>query len=101
MNGCLDVSLEKRALVPFGWMLMESITGATADGSEQPPEEVEPTVTIQDLTEPSSEPDETISADVSLPTMPVSAEVPESSTASRPVREYRPPAWLKDYECEH
>ena len=65
------------------------------------PEEVEPTVTIQDLTEPGSEPEETISADVSLPTMPVSAEVPEPSTASRPVREGRPPAWLKDYECEH
>ena len=33
--------------------------------------------------------------------MPASVEVPESSTASRPVRERRPPAWLKDYECEH
>ena len=65
------------------------------------PEEVEPTVTIQDLTEPGSEPEGTISADVSLPTMPASVEVPESSTASRPVRERRPPAWLKDYECEH
>ena len=65
------------------------------------PEEVEPTVTIQDLTEPGSEPEGTISADVSLPTMPASVEVPESSTASRPVRERRPLAWLKDYECEH
>ena len=65
------------------------------------PEEVEPTVTIQDLTEPGSEPEETISADVSLPTMPVPVEVPESSTASRPVCERWPPAWLKDYECEH
>ena len=59
------------------------------------PEEVEPTITIQDLTEPGSEPEETISADLSLPTMPVSEE---SSTAIRPVRERRPPAWLKDYE---
>ena len=64
-------------------------------------EELEPTVTIQDLTESGSEPEETISADVSPPTMPVSAEVPEPSTASRPVRERRPPAWFKDYECEH
>ena len=64
------------------------------------PEEVEPTVTIQDLTEP-SEPGESSSADVSLPTMPVSAEVPEPCTTSRPVRERRPPAWLKDYECGH
>ena len=65
------------------------------------PEGVEPTVTIQDLTEPGPEPEGTISADVSLPTMPASVEVPESSTASRPVRERRPPAWLKDYKCEH
>ena len=65
------------------------------------PEEVEPTVTVQDLTEPGSEPEGTISADVSLPTMPASVEVPESSTGSRSVRECRPPAWLKDYECEH
>ena len=64
-------------------------------------EELEPTVTIQHLTEPGYEPEETISPDVSLPTMPVSVEVPEPSTASRPVRECRPPAWLKDYECEH
>ena len=35
---------------------------------------VEPTVTIQDLTEP-SERGESSSADVSLPTMPVSAEI--------------------------
>ena len=34
------------------------------------PEEVEPIVTIQDLSEP-SEPDESSSADVSLPTIPV------------------------------
>ena len=64
-------------------------------------EEGESTVTIQDLTEASSEPEETTSAYLSLRTMPVSAEVPESSTASRPMRERRPPAWLKDYECEH
>ena len=32
------------------------------------PEEVEPTRTIQDLTEPGSEPEGTVSADVSLPT---------------------------------
>ena len=60
------------------------------------PEEVEPTRNIQDLTEPGSKPVGTISADVSLPTMHASVEVPESITASR-----RPPAWLKDYECEH
>ena len=63
------------------------------------PEEVAPTVTIQDLTEP-SEPGELSSADVSLPTMPTSAEVPEPCT-SRPVCELRPPAWLKDYEFGH
>ena len=38
------------------------------------PGKIEPTVTIQDLTEP-SEPGESSSANVSLPTMPVSAEV--------------------------
>ena len=64
------------------------------------PEEVEPTVTIQDLSEP-SEPDESSSADVSLPTMSVSVEVAEPCTTSRPVRERRSPAWLKDYECGH
>ncbi|XP_068697063.1 uncharacterized protein [Montipora foliosa] len=65
------------------------------------PKEVEPTVAIQDLTEPGSEPEETISANLSLSTMPVSVDVPESSTASRPVRERRSPGWLKDYEFEH
>ena len=38
------------------------------------PGKIEPAVTIQDLTEP-SEPGESSSANVSLPTMPVSAEV--------------------------
>ena len=56
------------------------------------PEEVEPTVTIQDLGE---EEDESSSAEVSLPTMPVPAEVPEPCTTSRPVRERRPPAWKR------
>ena len=64
------------------------------------PEEVELTVTIQDLTDP-SEPVESSSADVSLPTMPASAEVPEPCTTSRPVRERQPPAWLKDYDCRY
>ena len=30
----------------------------------------------------------------------VVVEVPEPSTASRPLRERRPPSRLKDYECE-
>ena len=63
------------------------------------PEEVQPSVTIQDLTEP-SEPGESSSADVSRPTMPVSTEVPEPCK-SRSVCEHRPPPWLKDYEFGH
>ena len=78
----------------------EKLFGRNRKWLRATPEEVEPTVTIQDLTEP-SEPGESSSADVSLPTMPVSAEVPEPCTTSRPVRERRTPVWLQDYECGH
>ena len=64
------------------------------------PEKLEPKAASYDLKEPSG-PGESSSGDVSPPTMLVSPEVPEPCPTSRPVRERRPPVWLKDYECGH
>ena len=71
MNGRLDVSLDKIEGPRSFWV---DVNGKhyrrNCKWLRATPEEVEPTVTIQDLTE-RSEPGESSSADVSLPTMPV------------------------------